>query len=73
VALTKQKNFRLSAPEAKRMEREAREAGLTDSQWLRLIVRAALGETRLLEQLTRVVRGPQNHSRVKKPGVRGRG
>jgi hypothetical protein len=54
VKLTRQKNFRLTAREEKGIEREAQAVGLTDSQWLRLVVRAALGETRLLEQLSRV-------------------
>lgn len=53
VKLTKQKNFRLSAQEDRGVQRAARAAGITDSQWLRLVVRAALGETDLLEQLSR--------------------
>lgn len=53
VKLTKQKNFRCSMAEDKAVQRAARDAGLTESQWLRLVVRAALGETKLLEQLTR--------------------
>jgi hypothetical protein len=50
----KQKNFRLSAREAQRVQRAARQAGVTESEWLRLVVLTALGETALLEQLSRV-------------------
>jgi hypothetical protein len=58
MKLTKQKNFRLTAREDQLLQREARRAGVTDSEWLRLIVRAALGETALLEQMSRVVPRP---------------
>lgn len=53
MRLTKQKNFRLSERESKSVERAARDAGVSESVWLRLIVRAALGETDLLAQLSR--------------------
>jgi hypothetical protein len=58
VKLTEQKNFRLSDRESKAVERAAREAGVTESVWLRLVVRAALGETDLLAQLSRVAPSP---------------
>lgn len=51
--LTKQQNFRLAADEDKALRQAARDAGLKESQWLRLMVRVALGETALLEQLQR--------------------
>jgi len=54
MKLTKQKNFRLSEAEARKLQREARRAGLSESEWLRLVVRAALGERALLEHLARV-------------------
>jgi len=53
VKLSKQKNFRASERESKAIERAARDAGVSESVWVRLIVRAALGETALLEQLSR--------------------
>ena len=56
VKLTKQKNFRLTAAEDKGVTKAARDVGFTDSEWLRIIVRVALGETALLEQLQRVSR-----------------
>jgi uncharacterized protein (DUF1778 family) len=65
VNLTKQKNFRLSSSEEKLLQRAARKAGLTESQWLRLIVRAALGETMLLDQLSRVAARPTRAGRRK--------
>ena len=52
----KQKNFRLSVREAKAVEKAARTAGVSESTWLRLVVRAALGETDLIEQLSRAMR-----------------
>jgi hypothetical protein len=52
--LTAQKNFRLSASEAKQVQRAASRAGLTESEWLRLVVRTALGDRALLDQLMRV-------------------
>jgi hypothetical protein len=54
LELDKQKNFRLETGEAKILAKAALHAGLPESQWLRLVVLAALGETSLLEQLTRV-------------------
>ena len=54
MKLDRQKNFRLSGAEAKRMSRAVKKAGLTESQWLRLMVLAALGESTLSEQLQRV-------------------
>jgi hypothetical protein len=54
VKLTKQKNFRVTAAEDKGVTEAARDAGFTDSEWLRMIVRVALGETALLKQLQRV-------------------
>lgn len=73
VKLTEQKNFRLSDRESKAVERAAREAGVTESVWLRLIVRAALGETDLLAQLSRVaVPTPTKKSRSKRPRDRRR-
>ncbi len=53
LKLDKQKNFRLAIGEATLLEKAALQAGLTESQWLRLVVLAALGETSLLEQLSR--------------------
>jgi hypothetical protein len=53
VKLDKQKNFRLTGSEDRKIQKAARAAGLTDSQWLRLIVLTALGETALLDQLER--------------------
>jgi hypothetical protein len=54
--LTKQKNFRLADDEDKAVPQAAHAAGLTESQWLRLMTRVALGETALLEQLQRASR-----------------
>lgn len=56
VKLTKQKNFRLSDRESKALEKAAREVGVSESVWLRLVVRTALGETDLLEQLSRAAK-----------------
>jgi hypothetical protein len=55
VTLGRQKNFRLSEAEAERLSREVKKTGLTESQWLRLLVLTALGESSLSEQLNRVV------------------
>lgn len=65
MTLTKQKNFRLSAAEDRGVSRAARAAGLTESQWLRLVVRAALGETELLGQLSRAGAGARKSKRPK--------
>jgi len=54
MRLNRQKNFRLSDAESKALGREAKKAGLTESQWLRLLVLTALGESSLFEQLERV-------------------
>lgn len=53
VKLTRQKNFRTSARESRAIAKAACEAGVSEPVWLRLVVRAALGETSLLEQLSR--------------------
>lgn len=53
MKLTKQKNIRVSGRESKAIAKAAREAGVSEPVWIRLIVRAALGETALLEQLSR--------------------
>lgn len=53
VKLSKQKNFRLEETYARKLELAARQAGLTESEWLRLVVRTALGDRSLLEQLLR--------------------
>jgi hypothetical protein len=55
VPLAKQKNFRLSEREAELLRREVKRAGVSESQWLRLVVLTALGETSLAEQLVRVI------------------
>lgn len=55
MSLDRQKNFRLSATEAELLSREVKKTGLTESQWLRLLVLTALGESALAEQLQRVV------------------
>ena len=53
VKLDKQKNFRMRAVESAWVEKAAGEARLTESDWLRLVVLAALGKTALVEQLLR--------------------
>jgi hypothetical protein len=63
VKLKKQRNYRLTAAEDRGVIRAARAAGVTESQWLRLLVRVALGETALLEQLERVSRARKGRSR----------
>lgn len=59
MKLNRQKNFRLSEAEAKRLSRAVQQTGLTESQWLRLMVLAALGESHLAEHLTRVAARPR--------------
>jgi hypothetical protein len=54
MKLDRQKNFRLSAAEAELLRRAVAKAGVTESQWLRLVVLTALGKTELVEQLSRV-------------------
>lgn len=54
MRLDRQKNFRLSEAESERLSREVKKTGLTESQWLRLLVLTALGESTLAAQLQRV-------------------
>jgi hypothetical protein len=63
VKLKKQRNYRLTEAEDRGVIRAARAAGVTESQWLRLLVRVALGETALLEQLERVSRARKGRPR----------
>jgi hypothetical protein len=65
MGLEKQKNIRLATSEDRKLQKAARAVGLTDSQWIRLVVRVALGETLLLEQLTRVAKVGQPRGRRK--------
>lgn len=59
MKLTAQKNFRMTSRESKAVERAARDAGLPESVWLRLIVRVAIGDTDLLMQLSRAAIPPR--------------
>ena len=61
----KQKNFRLSTAEDRKLQKAARAVGFTDSQWIRMVVRVALGETVLLAQLTRASKVDQARRRRK--------
>ena len=69
MGLKKQKNIRLATSEARKLQKAARAVGLTDSQWIRLVVRVALGETLLLDQLTRAAKVGQAHRRRKSRGM----
>jgi hypothetical protein len=72
VKRAKQKNFRLMAAEDRQIQRAARAAGLTDSQWIRLMVLAALGETTLLKELERVVRLAEQLKQTSRRAANGR-
>jgi hypothetical protein len=63
VKLTAQKNVRMTDLESKAVKRAARDAGLTESVWIRLIVRVALGDTDLLMQLSRAAIPPRPRRR----------
>jgi hypothetical protein len=65
VKLGRQKNFRLSEAESERLSREVKKTGLTESQWLRLLVLTALGESNLSEQLNRVAARRRSRQRAR--------
>lgn len=65
MKLTKQKNFRVTETESRGAKLAAFDAGITESQFFRLLLRAALGETQLLEQLSRAAAVARTSRRAK--------